>query len=864
MNLSLSQLAAHAAGALGPIDDPQVLAYAWPEAWSGGATIVVAGRTLPLRYCASALEVREALCEASDSSRMLLVNVPEHRLGQDVLARVFRHRLLHVDRWQLVQQAYAVRQVDPRLYRLSWIPDLLLDAAASKRRNASPVLTFADAMAACLSFEFGIPLVDELDLASWAVICDTRTSRWASIARERRDAYREYLAAQLGPLAEAFIAAMEHGGDGAILAIGLACEVLYTAEGGDSRVVRDARIRIESHLGNCRLSTADGFRWAELAIGLLAKHEPAARHSADQKATNLLRTLGAGDFLAMSSVLTAGLDARLVALGKVLDRVLKAKATVAEVDTAVAYVAAHTIQSADHPGVEAAYMAARLCRSLAVAVATNRGDWAIGYLQHGAWQDWARRSLRGVRPEPFAQAVSHLLDRIASVRRDQDEAFASALISAIRIGDVPRGFTPIECMLDEVLVPLAQREPVLLVLLDGMSADVALAIGQALPDRGWQPWERGDAPHALLATVPSVTEFSRASLFAGRLAAGDAAMETRWFAEHAALRHACHAGKPPLLFHKAGIEHHHQLSGEVMAAVAGPENQVVGVVINAIDDTLAKSEQIRIDWNVETIPLLAELLECARVAGRAVVLTSDHGHVLERGSKLRSGGPGERYRLPGQPVGDGEILAGGPRIRTLVDGDVVVPWREDIRYAAKKNGYHGGVTQQEMVVPLQIWSPARVRLPEQHYRLATTVPPAWWAATARTIVRPAEHKPETAAGRERAMRAERDLFATPTRTDLAERLVGSEALGAQQKRLGRIALPNERLAALVRQLDVGGGRANLDELARATGSPVLRMRGAVAVLERTLNVDGFPVIRFEPATETVMLDRGLLEKQFAL
>lgn len=508
-------------------------------------------------------------------------------------------------------------------------------------------------------------------------------------------------------------------------------------------------------------------------------------------------------------------------------------------------------------------MAARLCRSLADGTAGGVGTHPVGhYLEHGAWQDWARRSLRGVRPERLALAVTKLLDQVALARRAQDEAFANTLLATLRLGEAPAELTPVESALDLVVAPLASQVPLLLVVLDGMSADVSLAISQSLLSRGWTAWERRGEPLALLATVPSVTECSRTSLLSGMLARGVARQEAQAFAAHEGLRRASRSGQPPQLFHKGGVEQSHQLSPDVATAIADTASQVVAVVINAIDDALAKSDQIRIDWDIDTIPLLAEVLDQAARAGRAVVLTSDHGHVLERDSTLRSGGAGERYRTAEAPAAEGELLADGPRVRALMERAIVVPWREDFRYAAKKNGYHGGISRQEMIVPLGIWTPPGLELPEAGHVPSMSTRPAWWDAAGQ--VAPPQSMTARPPARRRAAGASGELFAPRQERGLADALVDCSVFNHQQARIGRVALDPRRVATLVRTLEEGGGRARVEQLARAIGMPAVRMRGVVSILQRTLNIDGFPVVTFEQATGTVLLDLPLLRTQFQL
>ena len=149
MSLSLSQLATHAAKALQQADG-RAVAYAWPHGWSGADTISVDGRMVPLHHCESPLALREALSSSDGGSRVLLVSIPENRVGQDVLGRLFRHRLLHVDRWQLIQDAFDVAQIDPRLFGLPWMPEMLLASVPSRRSSTAAVLTYEEAIESCL------------------------------------------------------------------------------------------------------------------------------------------------------------------------------------------------------------------------------------------------------------------------------------------------------------------------------------------------------------------------------------------------------------------------------------------------------------------------------------------------------------------------------------------------------------------------------------------------------------------------------------------------------------------------------------------------------------------------------------------
>ena len=136
-------------------------------------------------------------------------------------------------------------------------------------------------------------------------------------------------------------------------------------------------------------------------------------------------------------------------------------------------------------------------------------------------------------------------------------------------------------------------------------------------------------------------------------------------------------------------------------ALGGERQRIVGIVLNAVDDHLAKSEQMQLTWRVDSVRLLPAILNEAHAAGRAVILTSDHGHVLEAdGVKLPGEGEG-RWRSAAAPATELEIEVKGPRVQAATGMErIVLPWSESVRYGSKRNGYHGGVSLQEAVVPV--------------------------------------------------------------------------------------------------------------------------------------------------------------------
>jgi len=131
------------------------------------------------------------------------------------------------------------------------------------------------------------------------------------------------------------------------------------------------------------------------------------------------------------------------------------------------------------------------------------------------------------------------------------------------------------------------------------------------------------------------------------------------------------------------------VAGPVRAAIAAPDTRVVGIVLNAVDDFLLKSDQLRPRWGAGDVQLLLAVLAAAEEAGRVVVVTSDHGHVLDAGSEARNLGQSDRWRPDdGTPAAD-EVVLAGRRVAAQHGGRIIVPWSERVRYGVKKNGYHG-------------------------------------------------------------------------------------------------------------------------------------------------------------------------------
>ena len=534
--------------------------------------------------------------------------------------------------------------------------------------------------------------------------------------------------------------------------------------------------------------------------------------------------------------------------------------------------------------VQTAEAALRLLRHEVGAVpppASSFVEAVMAYATEGSWEEQARRLVEDGDAVPeLASACSRLAESASARRREEDLAFAS-LLADWSLGVPPPCETvvPVESLLSEVVAPIARAAPVLLVVCDGMGLSVAHQLTVDLLVHGWAPARPADLAGWPLgvAALPTVTEASRTSLLSGRLGVGGQAEEREGFATHPALRAASPATRPPVLFHKADLvgPSGDALGPEVASALSDSDQRVVGVVVNAIDDHLARGDQLVVNWGVDSIRPVRWLLDAAAEAGRVLVLTSDHGHVLRRPeSRLRrpAASGGERWRSEPPEPGQGETRIRGPRV-LLGGGSVVLPWDDRILYGTHKHGYHGGATAEETLVPVGVH--ART-LPDGWVHHPEAVP-TWWSGVEQEVVS-APSSPAALPSEQPGSFVPRlfDLEPLPTRsvqppntvanppTTWVDRLLASPAFAAyrQRSRLPR-PLDDERLRRYLTPIALNGNVMPLAALSVASGEAVDTLRMGISQVQRLLNVDGAEVLAMR-ADGTVEMNAALLAIQFDL
>ncbi len=857
-----------------------------------------------LVWCPSQLAMREQLVEQQlmehqGGSRRLVLLSPFNasQMAKDLLARLWANEPRHISPWRTLQQLLRVAQIDPRLtgkgYR--WIAETLLDCHDRYRSRIrfGEVLDFDQAWRALAIglLDYQEPAVDLESLLNWSLQAGA-AERAAAAPEPVVEHLNGWLGPRLGETAALIQLLWRQGHAGALVSIGLACDLLYDPEQRLDQAIFQARGAFrERYLGGAAIGeevlAGFGQRARDSIRRQLSQGERSRLAGALGQAEQALASLDAMALVARSDLLIGAFEQRLNGFAEALAQALKGKRDkTAELGAALEALRRHQLAEVRKDQVGAAELAVRLCGWLTRVSLESKGVTELirGFVADGGFVDWARsRIWAGDEHEAVSQAYGLLLKKVTERREGMNQRLGAQLDAIARGDRLGAGIWPVEQALDGVIAPLAKQHPLLLLVLDGMSQAVYRELADDLLRRHWVELQRSDAegPECLIAALPSITRISRYALLAGKLGEGGSGDEKKAFSGHSGLRGVCSTKFPPRLFHKADLQQEGSgaLSSNVRELIAGSEHRVIGAVINAIDDQLSSNAQLAIRWGVESISLLRHILEAARESGRMVILTSDHGHVLDHDMKYRkSSGDAERFRSADEKPSADEVLVEGERV-VLPGQRVLLPWSERVRYGKQKMGYHGGASLQELAIPFGVFRNAGETEVIDGWQEAPRQEPSWWrlqkevetpeSKPAPTVIPPSKPSSGKKAKQEGQMG---DLFEQPPAApsaeaepqDWIEALLNSPVYAEMKARAGRVTIREEQLRQLLQLLQAGGGQQMPAAIAEQLNLPAIRANGFLAGAQKVLNVDGYAVLTIDRASRTVRLNIESLKTQFEI
>src|SRR5664279_2329557 len=732
--------------------------------WEGAATFDHRQAPVRVATCVSTLAVREALLDRPDPGWLVIITDrgPED-LGDGILAHIIGSRLRAPDEWEALRQRFQATGIDAALQRDPHSREVASALLAVEPRTAWPpapsgVLTLDHAMTAVFRHRLGLTEAGEIDgtaILRWSSHPDTPRlmADLRALGGDRLvDAALSWAADQLGLAREPVFALLRSGQAADVVPVGIIAGLLISDEltVDESVIARDAVIRLEPKLGGTPFLTT-ALRALTHEVDLLTPDRQVRTRGDD-----LLVALKASALAVRSDLLPGGLHARLSALAERLrtamgaaqhrrdsdrDAAVVPAADIAATELAWAAVQRH-IDARSDARVRPFAAAVRLARWLAQppgTAITTLTELVARYRDHDAWVDVAVNDAAAGAGDAEQAAALHAVLAVVRRRRDaHDAAFARALAVQTREDSPEPGVRFIEDVMAADVGPVIAKVPVLLLVLDGMSVATAIEVVADATDRGWLECSTGEGRSTAIAALPTITEVSRTSLFCGTLTARTQVQEQAGVAEFGRAR-----GIGAKLFHKKLLDSSRpgfDVSDDVGAAIDDiTGTRLVACVLNTVDDALDRSDPGGTDWTVEAIKHLSPLLERARTAGRVIVLTSDHGHIVERREGMQRSYPevsSNRSRPADPGPGADEVLVDGRRV-VKHGGRAVLAVNERLRYGPLKAGYHGGASPAEVIVPvLYLVSGVTVDESAGVLHRAPDPAPLWWSTPPPATVTP--------------------------------------------------------------------------------------------------------------------------------
>ncbi|WP_407709148.1 BREX-2 system phosphatase PglZ [Arthrobacter nitrophenolicus] len=862
--------------------EARVLVMRAQPRWHGG-NLAIDGRSVRVVEGISQLAILDAYAaQADDEYLVVLTDRPRTDLGDTVLARAYRQQVEDPDEWGSIPALFGgAREVSRELRRLEWAATSLLDHEPVGGWSPSPDLavTAEHAIGGLLAhlLEIGSGDLDGVVILS-ALSSESRAS-WAAVDQKLQGHLVEWAEQEYGTAAGfALRASAAPSGLVKPLALGLAIDVLWPHPPGDlteEQVAARTRL-LERYAGGRSITPLQAREIANTSaaavLRLSREGDPEGRLGVvlDQAEALLRENLGWPGGADRSAILRPGFISRLRALGKALDDGSGA-------EEALAAVLDHREATLDGQDL-APRMAVRLSRWLASPESELHSLAADlqRQLDDGAWVDAALGVLwSGSSDAEVGAAYGRLIERVRARRRRRDEVAAAHLADSPAEHSISEALSNgpalgIENVLRTVVGRWKSQGGVLLVVLDGMSAAVAIDLATEVGRSGLVEWVPASKRRlAAVAALPSMTGISRTSLLCGEIRNGNSA------AEKAGIAMVFPGAK---MFHKGELRAAggSQLEESVASAISDPSVPVVGVVINAIDDATHKNDTAGRAWVMADLEPLRALLNAATIAGRAVVLTSDHGHVVERRTEMLpavDGGDARWRPAASGSIQNGEVLVSGPRV-ALDAGKAVLLWRDDARYGPARAGYHGGASLAELTVPVLVYQRSLAQTAPDGWEPAPPQAPAWWndpvtetkpAPTGVPVKKPRKKPAVNGTASTLFDFDEPKAPAAATTGDLVTRVLASTIYGAQIKLGGRAAAGAAPLVeAVLRTLLDRGGRAHQETVASAAGLPYSSIGQGLAVVKRLLNVEGYDILSYDSDGETLRLDVDLLKDQFGV
>jgi len=859
-----------------------IIGFKSPNDWKGEQCLKVNNIQFNIFQCKSELAIRDAILKAKESqSRLVFItNLDDRDISDDIIASVAKRKLIAIKPWSGVKDLFKARNMDSSVMNKPWLANVLIESAPVDGYESTPNAflsaerIWSEVLPVTIGLNSSIP--DIKDILKWSQ-SENNIKQFKQLPDQQRNDIREWVNTMSGHLCASLLTFVMSDHYFNLLALGLAYDVTSSDNVKDPSILRDGSIRLEKYTLNTPLKKDDAILWCtaakELFFNYIHNGEENITKSIRGKLDFLLRDIGVIDYAYLSSVSSAGFEQRISQYADELKILLRKRnqPDFSLLNHLLNQIHDHQLAEKSSQRIHRIDMSFRLIKWLwyekkDTLEGATFSQIAENYVRDGGFVDSARRIISyGDNFSLLSNAYSFLIKKSQDIREAQNERFAKLLVKCTADGRQDKNIIFIEQVLSQVLAKAAQKDHILFIVIDGLNYAVLSEFkNDLLNNDSWVEVDLEDNSFhkPVIAAFPTVTDVCRRSLLCGKLTDDPKDNESKCFMSNEDLNNA--SGKlPPSLFHKADILNNDgtlTISKKLKDDISSTR-RIVGVIINAVDDALFKNDQISILWRDELIPIFNQLLYEAKNKNRTVMIIGDHGHVSECQSRKLDFEGGERWRYNDEQPRTGEVIIKGQGVLKTEQHEIIAPWSERIRYSMKKNGYHGGLTPQEVLIPLCAlqWEKAGKGWTEIPY-----YQPEWWTILPQASVNiknPSVHKQKRPKKEVKSagLLAKFEKKLEQKQHDF-HKLVQSEMMQHQKKLCGRKDISDEKICAFLETIHAHGGTIMMPTLATELKLLSSRVIGFVAIMEKILNVDGFKVLSQD--SKTVYLNEKLLREQF--
>jgi hypothetical protein len=263
------------------------------QEFRGSRRLEIDGQVYVVSDCQSDLQARELLAKTDEGGLVLLFRIGHQQLGEDLLARLEKERLLSVDNRQSLRELFQAASIDPRILSNPKLVDALVATAAARGGIAAPVGVLD--MDLTWSVLLGRPEVihrrpDLSTLLRWS-LADEDWGCIRNLEPEVRKAFFDWVADRSGDAARFMEAAEANGHSETLVPIGLALGVLFQEGMGQVNLQIEGRVRIEDFTGKQSIPAAPAMAWHMAAAAVMKELASMDRAMVAKRLDQLLKAV---------------------------------------------------------------------------------------------------------------------------------------------------------------------------------------------------------------------------------------------------------------------------------------------------------------------------------------------------------------------------------------------------------------------------------------------------------------------------------------------------------------------------------------------------------------------------------------------